>query len=228
MKTRIIEDNKNNAQNDTTGISPVETQARENLAFVFDQLSPSCLYIHKLQIRTRISKEYYDELDLPAKGASRAKYHLERINQAQGPPDLEYNIYPNGTVMTYISCSDKPFRLVDDDDIFTINAYLGKVEDRLKNLLSDTGRNRIVSSISTWALIGCDVNKDIQIDDMAQLSSLNIQVKSALGVFRGYVKRLEDKTVYRGELSMTPCKPVSTAFETLRRDAKLDKDSLSL
>jgi len=48
---------------------------------------------------------------------------------------------PNGTVMRYISCSDKPFRLVDDDDdddIFTINAFLDKVEDRLKNIIANT------------------------------------------------------------------------------------------
>ncbi len=63
---------------------------------------------------------------------------------------------------------------------------------------------------------------------MAQLSGLNLQVKSALGVFRGYVKRIEDKVVYRGELSMTPDEPVSTSFETLRSDIKIDKDSLSL
>ena len=37
--------------------------------------------------------------------------------------------------MIFISCSGKPFRLVEEDDIFDINAYLGKVEDRLKNLL---------------------------------------------------------------------------------------------
>ena len=149
-----------------------------------DRLDPSQLHIHKLQIRTRIGREHYDELGLQAKGSSKAKYHLERINQPQGPPDLEYNIYPNGTVMVYISCSGKPFRLADDDDIFAINAYLGKVEDRLKSLLSDT-RNRIVSPVSTWILIGCDVNKDVQIDDMAQLTCLNIQVKSAIGSFQG-------------------------------------------
>jgi len=85
--------------------------------------------------------------------------------------------------MIFISCSDKPFRLVEEDDIFAINAYLGKVEDRLKNLLSDT-RNRIIPPVSTCILIGCDINKDIQIDNMAQLTGINLQVKSALGVFR--------------------------------------------
>ena len=111
----------------------------------------------------------------------------------------------------------QPFRLDDDDDIFAINTYLGKVEDRLKSLLSDT-RNSIVHLHQLGFSSGCDVNKDIQIDDMAQLTCINIQVKSALGVFRGYVKRMEDKAVYRVELSLVPNEPVSTAFETLRRD----------
>ena len=63
---------------------------------------------------------------------------------------------------------------------------------------------------------------------MAQLSGINIQVRSALGVFRGYEKMIEDKAVYRNEVSLVPNEPVSTAFETLRRDAKIDRDSLSL
>jgi hypothetical protein len=82
--------------------------------------------------------------------------------------------------------------------------------------------------VAIWILTGCDVNKDIQIGDMAQLTSFSIQVKSALGVFRGYVKRIEDKAVYRVERSLVPNEPVSSAFETLRRGVKIDKDSLSL
>jgi hypothetical protein len=58
---------------------------------------------------------------------------------------------------------------------------------------------------------------------------LNIlQVKSALGVFRAYVKRIEDKAVYRNELSLVPNEPVSTAFEILRKKFKIDKDSFTL
>ena len=55
-----------------------------------------------------------------------------------------------------------------DDDIVAITLCLGKAEDRLKVLPSDT-RNRIVSPVSTWILIDCDINKDMQIGDMAQL-----------------------------------------------------------
>ena len=85
MRARIIGDNKNNVQNGTQGTSPIDTQARNNLAFILNQLAPSQLHIHKLQIRTRINKEHYNGLNLPAKGRSKAKFHLERINQPQGP-----------------------------------------------------------------------------------------------------------------------------------------------
>jgi hypothetical protein len=94
---------------------------------------------------------------------------------------------------------------------------LGKVEDRLKALLSDT-RSKIVPHVSTWILVGCDVNKDIPIDGTAQLTGINLQVKSALGVFRAYVKRIgDDKVVQRFEESLAPNEPISTAFETLRK-----------
>jgi hypothetical protein len=86
-------------------------------------------------------------LKLDIKG--KAKYHLERINQAHGKPDIEYNIFSNGTVV-YITCSDNPFRLHDDDDddISKLLTFLGRVEDRLKILFDDT-RGRIVPNVLT-------------------------------------------------------------------------------
>ncbi len=128
--------------------------------------------------------------------------------------------------MTYLSCSDNPFRLFDED-VLIILAYVSRVEDRLKFLLSDTRNGIVPSSLSI--LTGCDVNKDIQIDDnMAQLTSINIQIKSAIGVFRAYVKQIDNKAFYRVEKSLTPNESVSTAFETLRNNVKIDEDSLSL
>ncbi len=229
MKARIIEDNKNNAQIDTTGISLLEQHKIQTFRELLTQLASSSpfLHIHKLQMRTRIDKSYYSDLNLKFKGTA-AKYRMERINNAHGTPDVEYNIFPNGTVMVYASCSGNPFRLSTDDDVSNINFYLGKVEDRLKGFLSDT-RSKIVPHVSTWILVGCDVNKDIPIDGMAQLTGINLQVKSALGVFRSYVKRIgDDKVVQRFEQSLTPNEPISTAFETLRKKSKMDGDSFAL
>jgi len=67
-----------------------------------------------------------------------------------------------------------PFRLINEEDVLKILAYVARVEDRLKSLLSDT-RNSIVPSSLSWILTGCDINKDIQIDDnMVQLYSTTL------------------------------------------------------
>ncbi len=88
MKARIIGDNINNAQIDTTWISLPEQYRIQTFRELLTQLAPACpyRYVHKIQIRTKIDKEHYGELSLPTKGNSKAKYRLERINQAQGPP----------------------------------------------------------------------------------------------------------------------------------------------
>ena len=129
--------------------------------------------------------------------------------------------------MIYVSCSDNPLRLYNEDDVSKIIAYLGRVEDRLKALFSDT-RNAIVPTSLEWVLVGCDINKDIQIEQMAQLTSINLQINSTIKGFRSYVKRIDDKAFYRFEHPVNPNEPVSSVFESLRKDAKIDKDSLSL
>ena len=209
--------------------NPIEEGKVQNLQIMLEQLNSSLLYIHKLQLRTRIKKEHYDELNITStKGKdNEIKYHLERINQAQGKQDVEYNIFSNGTITIYVSCSDNPFRLYNEEDISKIITYLGRVEDRLKALFSDT-TNAIVPSSLEWVLVGCDVNKDIQIEPMAQLTSINLQINPAIRGFRSYVKRIEDQAFYRFEIPISPNKPVSSVFESLRKDVKIDKDSLSL
>jgi hypothetical protein len=46
-----------------------------------------------------------------------------------------------------------------------------------------------------WILTGWDINKDIPITDMLQLSAPDIQLKEASRVFRVYIKSLGDKAV---------------------------------
>ncbi len=189
------------------------------------QLALCLLYIHKLQIWTSIPEENYDLLNLPKTGI--AKVHCERIGQAYGPHNVEYHIHTNGTVMVYISCSDKPLRLVDDQDILKIMMFLSRVEDRLKVLLGDK-RDDVVPPVLEWILKACDVNKDIEIDNMAQLTLPDIQISLAEKAFRGYVKLMGEKAYYRMEQPCTPNETVPTALEKLRADAKLDKDLLLL
>ena len=77
------------------GISPIEEGKVQNLQSMLEHLNSSLLHIHELQLRTKIKKEHYDELHITTKKGKNddIKYHLERINQAQGKPDVEYNIF---------------------------------------------------------------------------------------------------------------------------------------
>ena len=126
------------------------------------------LYIHKLQIRTCVGKEYYDDLkDVRPAPFNGAKTHHQRIGQSQHTPNVKYVISPNGIIMIYISCSDNPFRLQYEEDITNIMVFLGRVEERLRLLFADT-RDEIVQPVNKWTLKACDVNKDIEVDGLAQ------------------------------------------------------------
>jgi hypothetical protein len=54
-----------------------------------------------------------------------------------------------------------------------------------------------------WILKGCDLNKDVEVDDTCQLTLPDIQLKYADRVFRLYIKSLQDKAIYRTEESLT-------------------------
>lgn len=83
------------------------------------------LYIHKLQLQTKIDKENYALLDLDKKGI--ATVHKEKIGQTRGSHNVEYQIHTNGTIMTFIPCSENTFRLYDEQDIskLMIMMFLG-------------------------------------------------------------------------------------------------------
>ena len=119
---------------------------------------------------------------------------------------------PNGTVEIAVKSSDTPFRLETDEDESIIFSFLGQVRDRLLYHVSDI-RERHIPSIMEWVLKACDLNKDIEIDDNAQLTLPDIQLKYAGRVFRLYVKSLHDKAVYRSEESLTLKRILPEALE---------------
>ncbi len=83
--------------------------------------------------------------------------------------------------------------------------------------------------VKRWVLkCCCDINKDIAIDSIAQLTLPDIQVPLADRAFRAYVKPMEDKAFYRVELGMTPGKPVEEALEQLRKETKMYRDYFKL
>ncbi len=119
-------------------VSHIDIQKAHNFRDVLTQLALYLLYIHKLQIWTSISKENYDLISLPSKGTAKAT--TERI----GVHTVEFHIHPNDSVMLYVSCSDRSFRLYDEQDVSDILFFLGRVEDRIRFLLSDVRDNVIL------------------------------------------------------------------------------------
>jgi hypothetical protein len=103
--------------------------------------------------------------------------------------------------MVFVACSNNPFKLEDESDVSIIYAFLGQVRDRLLYLMTDA-RERIVPPIMKWILTGCDINKDVTVSDMLQLTAINIQLKESDRVFRLYIKSLGDKAAYRVEESL--------------------------
>ena len=79
---------------------------------------------------------------------------------------------------------------------------------------------RIVPPITNWVLIGCDINKDITVTDMLQLTAINIQFKEAGRVFRLYVKSLGDEAVYRVEESLKMRSCLVNVLHTIRSSSE--------
>jgi hypothetical protein len=124
--------------------------------------------------------------------------------------------------MIYITCTDNPFRLHDEQDILKIMLFLGRVDDRLKILLVDN-RDKVVPSVMEWILKACDVNKDIEIDAMTQLTLPDIQISLAERALQGYVKVMDGKAYFRAEKPFTPNEPLPLALEHIRTSTDLDE-----
>jgi hypothetical protein len=207
IKADIIEEIKKEYKNvpvPPTGVThsktplsnTLELQKAQSFLDVLCSIGKYRLYIHKLHLQLSVAPEYYRTSTtitaLPQTKKNRGKQYLEHM--ARG--NVNFIIYPNGKVMVSVACSNNPFKLENDEDEIILFSFLGQVRDRLLYVLRDP-RERGVPSIMEWYLSECDINKDIEITDMMQLSSIDIQLKYADRVFRQYVKSLHDKAVYR-------------------------------
>ena len=102
-------------------------------------------------------------------------------------------------------------------------AFLGRLEQRLYDILSDT-RRIIVPPVNKWILKACDVNKDIEIDGITQLTLPAMQMPLVEKAIRAYVKVIGDKAYLRTEKFLTPNKPIGEALENITTNIDLDKD----
>ena len=74
----------------------------------------------------------------------------------------------------------------------------------------------------------CDVNKDIEIESLAQITLPDMQIPLFERALRGYVKPIEGKAYYRFELVLAPNQPIEMALENIRAQIKIDENTLVL
>lgn len=61
----------------------------------------------------------------------------------------------------------------------------------------------------------CDVNKDIEIDGLAQITLPDMQMPLFERALRGYVKPIDGKAYYRFELALAPNPPIEMALANI-------------
>ena len=191
LKPRIIDGHKKNVLYPTTDISILQMQGVQYLHDKLVMLSDIILHIHKLQFKIKYNKSCFKEVDSIIKGTM--KVHHERINKSDGAPNVKYHIFNNGTIMIYVVCSDNPFRLYTEEDITYIISFLGMVEDRLRRLFISR-KPDILPTVGRWILKCCDVNKDIEIEGLSQITLNDMDVSLLEKTFRMYVKTIGNKS----------------------------------
>jgi hypothetical protein len=202
--------------------SSLENQKAQSFLDVLMQIPYARLYIHKLQLMLYIDKQYYQELSHKEAYVNRAKHHEEII----GRRHVKFVLSPNGNVEIYVRSSDTPFRIETDGDEIVIFSFLGQVRDRLLYWITDI-REHSIPTIPEWILKECDLNKDIKIDEKAQLTLPDIQLKTAAGVFRLYIKSLKDRAVCRAEESLKVDALLPEALDNIRYPYKSIESKLN-
>jgi hypothetical protein len=166
------------------------------------------LHIHRLQLTLFIDREYYQTLTKKAMPINLGKPFEVHIGRRY----VNYIFYRNGRVEIAIRSTDTPFKLENDEDVSVLFSFFGQVRDRLIHWVSDVWERK-VPGITDWILKACDLNKDVEIDERAQLCLPDIQLKYAGQVFRMYIKSLQDRAVCRVERSLTLGVPLVQALE---------------
>jgi hypothetical protein len=193
----------------------IESQKAQNFLDILGRLPLVPISIHKLQMVSVITKEYYTTLKREPRPGNKAKVYEECI----GKTLTKYAYSPNGTVEIAITCSNNPFKLATEEDVCMIFSFFGQVRDRMLYHLSDP-RERVVPPIIYWCLVQCDVNKDIEINDKMQLTLPDIQLRNAGRVFRAYVKLLGERAACRVEESLKVDLPLTDALDNIRNPNK--------
>lgn len=181
-------------------------------------------YIHKLFLILNINRQAYTEIE----GKKKSRIHEELI----GKRFVKYTLSSNGTIQIAVRSNDSPFKLESEIDEHIIFSFFGQVKDRLLYLFGDV-KELVVPPVMEWTLKQCDLNKDIEIDEKAQLTLPDIQLKYACRVFREYVKIIEGKAYCRAEESLKFDELLPVALDNIRRpfksmDSKFDEITIAV
>jgi hypothetical protein len=177
--------------------SVVANQSLEG--YVLPLLHSAPLHIHKIQLKLKVPKECYSELDIATARRNKGKEHIETI----GTSRVRYRFYSNGTVMVSVENSNNPLKLEDEIDLSRLFVFFGQVRDRLVAFLMDK-HERLVPDILEWELTQCDINKDVRVSDWLQYTAVKVQVKHFGHLLRIYIKSMGKDTVCRVEESLSP------------------------
>jgi hypothetical protein len=193
--SRLFPINADEPYNESSSV--VANQSLEG--YVLPLLPSAPLHIHKIQLKLKVPKECYSELDIPAARRNRGKEQVEVIGTARA----RYHFYSNGTVMVSVENSDNPLKLEDEVDLSRLFVFFGQVRDRLVAFLMDK-HERLVPDMLDWELTQCDLNKDVRVSDWLQYTAVKVQVKHFGHLLRIYIKSMSKDTVCRIEESVNP------------------------
>jgi hypothetical protein len=218
IKATIIENKKNRPIDPTVLNHPYPSPYLEklkvrNVMELLSLLDKQPISIHKLQLKLFVDKNYYDEIDIKqiTKG-NKSKPREEKF----GPRNVKYEVYPCGTIMIYIACSNSPFKLEVEEDVSSFFSFLGQVIDRLIHFLRDFSEQAI-PQIMDWILVQCDINQDIGINIVEQLSLPDLQLRVYDRIFRLYVNSIDGSSYYRIEESRQVNQAVRVAIPEIMK-----------
>lgn len=175
-------------------------------SFVLPMLKDSSAYIHRLQFKVEVMdyqlyEDVYDSFCLPSLRCEEQNGG-KSFERRLGDYTVRYVLYPK-VIMAYTNSSRHPHRLLTDDDHLNLLAFLGQIRQELCSAIQDR-YEKVIPSLSEWLIMGCDINKDIQVSNSMHFSGLKIQVKHLDHLFRLYIKDMGDRTVCRVEQALSP------------------------
>jgi hypothetical protein len=188
----------------------LESQKASNFLDTLRLLPLSPKYTHNFHMKTIIDKQHYLNIDSISENQTKGKSFVERIGLRQ----VTYTYYPRGSITMEVGCSYTPFRIGSENDVNILFAFIGQIKDRMTIHLNDP-RERITPDINVWTLKQCDVNVDIELTDLGQVTLQDIQISTLGRVLRAYVKILESKSVMRWEETIRPNSLLLEVFDSI-------------